>query len=125
MDAAIASSTPGREEAFFLALAKEPGHGGPVLIHLAGLLATLGGKAEIELPEGVQAGKVFRLRGKGIKGVRSAHPGDLYAHIAVETPVRLTDKQKQILRDLDQSLSDARHSPQTRSWKDRVKEFFQ
>lgn len=48
MDAAIASSTPGREEAFFLALAKEPGHGGPVLIHLAGLLATLGGKAEIE-----------------------------------------------------------------------------
>jgi molecular chaperone DnaJ len=86
---------------------------------------TLGGKAEIELPEGVQAGKVFRLRGKGIKGVRSAHPGDLYAHIAVETPVRLTDKQKQILRDLDQSLSDARHSPQTRSWKDRVKEFFQ
>ena len=43
---------------------------------------TLGGKAEIELPEGVQNGKVFRLRGKGIKGVRSAHPGDLYAHIA-------------------------------------------
>ena len=57
--------------------------------------------------------------------MRSAHPGDLYAHISVETPVRLTDKQKQILRDLDQSLSDARHSPQMRSWKDRVKEFFQ
>jgi molecular chaperone DnaJ len=86
---------------------------------------TLGGKAEIELPEGVQSGKVFRLRGKGIKGVRSAHPGDLYAHIAIETPVRLTDKQKQILRELDLSLSDAKHSPQTRSWKDRVKEFFQ
>ncbi|MGE0800759.1 MAG: molecular chaperone DnaJ [Lautropia sp.] len=86
---------------------------------------TLGGKAEIELPEGVQNGKVFRLRSKGIKGVRSAHPGDLYAHITVETPVRLTDKQKQILRELDQSLADARHSPQTRSWKDRVKEFFQ
>jgi len=48
MDAAIASSIPGREEAFFLALAKEPGRGGPVLIHLAGLLATLGGTAEIE-----------------------------------------------------------------------------
>lgn len=48
MDAAIASSIPGREEAFFLALAKEPGQGGPVLIHLAGLLATLGGPAELE-----------------------------------------------------------------------------
>ncbi len=48
MDAAIASSLPGREEAFFLALAKEPGDGGPVLAHLAGLLATLGGTAEIE-----------------------------------------------------------------------------
>ena len=87
---------------------------------------TLGGKAEIELPEGVQPGKVFRLRGKGIKGVRSSLPGDLYAHIAVETPVRLTERQKQILRELDQSLAaDSRHSPQTRSWKDRVKEFFQ
>ncbi|MDO4904604.1 MAG: molecular chaperone DnaJ [Lautropia sp.] len=86
---------------------------------------TLGGSAEIELPEGVQPGKVFRLRGKGIKGIRSASPGDLYAHITVEIPVRLTDKQKQLLRELDQSLSDAKHSPQTRSWKDRLKEFFQ
>ena len=86
---------------------------------------TLGGSAEIELPEGVQPGKVFRLRGKGIKGIRSQMPGDLYAHITVEVPVRLTDKQKQMLRELDQSLSDAKHSPQTRSWKDRLKEFFQ
>ena len=84
-----------------------------------------GGSAEIELPEGVQPGKVFRLRGKGIKGIRAQMPGDLYAHITVEVPVRLTDKQKQMLRELDQSLSDAKHSPQTRSWKDRLKEFFQ
>lgn len=86
---------------------------------------TLGGTAEIQLSEGVQPGKVFRLRGKGIKGIRSEEPGNLYAHISVEIPVRLTDKQKQMLRELDQSLSDARHSPQTRSWKDRLKEFFQ
>ncbi|MDO4637377.1 MAG: molecular chaperone DnaJ [Lautropia sp.] len=86
---------------------------------------TLGGSAEIELPEGVQPGKVFRLRNKGIKGIRSQMNGDLYAHISVEVPVRLTDKQKQMLRELEQSLSDARHSPQTRSWKDRLKEFFQ
>ena len=56
------------------------------------------------MPEGVQNGKVFRLRGKGIKGVRSGTPGDLYVHMQVETPVRLTDKQKQMLRELDQSL---------------------
>ena len=86
---------------------------------------TLNGSVEIELPEGTQSGKTFRLRGKGIKGVRSSYPGDLYAHVAIETPVRLTDKQKQLLRELDQSLLDERHSPQTRSWRDKVKEFFQ
>jgi molecular chaperone DnaJ len=86
---------------------------------------TLGGSAEIELPEGTQAGKTFRLRGKGIKGIRASYPGDLYAHISVETPVRLTDKQKTLLRELDATLKDDKHSPQTRSWKDKVKEFFQ
>jgi molecular chaperone DnaJ len=86
---------------------------------------TLGGSAEIELPEGTQAGKTFRLRGKGIKGIRASYPGDLYAHISVETPVRLTDKQKALLRELDATLKDDKHSPQTRSWKDKVKEFFQ
>jgi molecular chaperone DnaJ len=86
---------------------------------------TLGGSAEIEVPEGTQTGKTFRLRGKGIKGIRSSYPGDLYAHIHVETPVRLTEKQKVMLRDLDATLKDDKHSPQTRSWKDKVKEFFQ
>jgi len=86
---------------------------------------TLGGSAEIELPEGTQSGKTFRLRGKGIKGIRSSYPGDLYAHIAIETPVRLTEKQKALLRELDATLKDDKHSPQSRSWKDKVKEFFQ
>jgi molecular chaperone DnaJ len=86
---------------------------------------TLDGSVEIELPEGTQHGKTFRLRGKGIKGVRSSYPGDMYAHVSIETPVRLTDQQKQLLQELDQSLNDERHSPQTRSWRDKVKEFFQ
>jgi len=86
---------------------------------------TLDGKAEIELPEGTQSGKQFRLRGKGIKGLRSSYPGDLYAHIVVETPVRLTDHQKKLLRELESSLTDPKHSPQTKGWMDRVKEFFQ
>ncbi|MBV8604182.1 MAG: molecular chaperone DnaJ [Pelomonas sp.] len=87
---------------------------------------TLGGKAEIELPEGTQHGKTFRLRGKGIKGVRSSYPGDLYCHIAVETPVKLTEHQKKLLKELDKSLREGgeRHSPNAKSWTDRVKDLF-
>ena len=88
-------------------------------------IPTLGGKAEIDIPEGTQSAKQFRLRGKGIKGIRSSYPGDLYAHLMVETPVRLTDAQKDLLRQLDASLSDPKHNPKARSWMDRVKEFFQ
>ena len=87
---------------------------------------TLGGKAEIELPEGTQHGKTFRLRGKGIKGVRSSYPGDLYCHIAIETPVKLTEHQKKLFRELDESLKKGgeRHSPNAKSWTDRVKDLF-
>ena len=86
---------------------------------------TLSGRAEIELPEGTQSGKTFRLRGKGIKGIRSSYPGDMYARVVVETPVRLNERQKQLLRELDSMLKDPKHSPQTRSWMDKVKDFFQ
>jgi molecular chaperone DnaJ len=87
---------------------------------------TLGGKAEIELPEGTQHGKTFRLRGKGIKGVRSSYPGDLYCHVAVETPVKLTEHQRKLLKELDESFQrgGARHSPNTKSWTDKVKDLF-
>ncbi|MBB3196292.1 molecular chaperone DnaJ [Roseateles terrae] len=87
---------------------------------------TLGGKAEIELPEGSQHGKTFRLRGKGIKGVRSSYPGDLYCHISVETPVKLTEHQRKLLKELDKSFREGgdRHSPNAKSWTDRVKDLF-
>ncbi len=87
---------------------------------------TLGGKASINVTEGTQTGKTFRLRGKGIKGVRASYPGDLYCHIVVETPVRLTDKQKKLLREFDASLTDGgdRHSPRSKSFVDRMKGFF-
>jgi molecular chaperone DnaJ len=65
---------------------------------------TLAGKAAIDIPEGTQAAKQFRLRGKGIKGVRSSYPGDLYCHITVETPVKLTEHQRKLLKELDESL---------------------
>jgi molecular chaperone DnaJ len=87
---------------------------------------TLGGKASINVTEGTQTGKTFRLRGKGIKGVRASYPGDLYCHIVVETPVRLTDKQKKLLRELDASLADGgeKHSPRSKSFVDKMKGFF-
>lgn len=87
---------------------------------------TLSGKYEISIPEGTQSGKTFRLRGKGIKGLRATYPGDLYCHVAVETPVKLNEDQKVLLRQFEASLSDGgdRHSPQSKSWTDRVKSFF-
>jgi molecular chaperone DnaJ len=87
---------------------------------------TLGGNAEIDLPEGTQHGKTFRLRGKGIKGIRSSYPGDLYAHIAVETPVKITEHQRKLLKELDESFRKGgeRHSPNEKSWADRVKDLF-
>ena len=87
---------------------------------------TLNGKANLEVGEGTQSGKTYRLRGKGIKGVRSSYPGDLYCHVSVETPVRLTDKQKKLLREFDASLKAGgqKHSPQEKSFVDRMKGFF-
>jgi molecular chaperone DnaJ len=87
---------------------------------------SLGNKAEIELPEGTQHGKTFRLRGKGIKGLRSSYPGDLYCHISVETPVKITEHQRKLLKELDESFRNAggRHSPNSKTWTDRVKDLF-
>ena len=87
---------------------------------------TLGGKAEIDLPEGTQHGKTFRLRGKGIKGVRSSYPGDLYCHVSIETPIKLTEHQRKLLKELDESFRKAgdRHSPTAKTWSDRVKDLF-
>ena len=87
---------------------------------------TLNGNAEIELPEGTQHGKTFRLRGKGIKGVRSSYPGDLYCHVSVETPIKLTEHQRKLLKELDDAFrkSGDKHSPTTKGWTDRVKDLF-
>ena len=89
-------------------------------------IPTLAGKASFPVPEGTQTGKTFRLRGKGIKGVRSSYPGDLYCHMVVETPVRLTEHQKKLLKEFDKSLRDngERHSPATKGWFDKVKSYF-
>ena len=87
---------------------------------------TLGSEAAIDIPEGTQNGKQFRLRGKGIKGVRSSFPGDLYCHISVETPVKLTEHQRKLLKELDESLKKGgqKHSPNEGSWADKLKNLF-
>ena len=87
---------------------------------------TLSGEAAIDLPEGTQTGKQFRLRGKGIKGVRSSFPGDLYCHITVETPVKLTEHQRKLLKELDESLKKGgdKHSPSEAGWADKLKNLF-
>ncbi len=87
---------------------------------------TLNGKAAIDIPEGTQHGKQFRLRGKGIKGVRSSIAGDLYCHILVETPVKLTEHQRKLLKELDESLQKGggKHNPGKQSWADTLKRFF-
>jgi molecular chaperone DnaJ len=87
---------------------------------------TLGGKASFDVPEGTQSGKTFRLRGKGVKNVRSGVMGDLYCHVVLETPVKLSDKQRKLLQEFESSIQEGgeKHSPQSRSWMDKVKEFF-
>jgi len=89
-------------------------------------IPTLDGHAKIRVPAETQSGKVFRLRGKGIKGVRSHAHGDLMCHVVVETPVHLTERQKELLREFEaisQGDSD-RHNPRAKGWMDKVKEFF-
>jgi molecular chaperone DnaJ len=89
-------------------------------------IPTLDGYAKVKVPTGTQTGQMFRLRGKGIKGVRSSSHGDLICHVAVETPVNLTARQKELLTELD-SINEkdgGRHNPRAKSWMEKVREFF-
>ena len=89
-------------------------------------IPTLDGAAVLKIPAETQSGKIFRLRGKGIKNVRSGYYGDLHCHVVVETPVRLTDRQKDLLREFDACCKDGgdAHNPRAKSWMDKVKDFF-
>lgn len=88
-------------------------------------IPTLDGRASLKIPHGSQAGKVFRLRGKGVRNVRSHVTGDLYCHASIETPVNLSKRQKELIEELEASLREggAKHNPHTQSWLDRLKSF--
>jgi molecular chaperone DnaJ len=103
----------------------------PVSIATAALggeieIPTLDGQAKIRIPAETQTGKVFRLRGKGIKQVRGTGFGDLMCHVYVETPVNLTMRQKELLEEFEAiaSADPSRHNPQAKGWFDKVRDFF-
>ncbi|MGR9074118.1 MAG: DnaJ C-terminal domain-containing protein, partial [Gammaproteobacteria bacterium] len=87
---------------------------------------TLNGKVKLKIPPETQTGKLFRLRGKGVKPVRGTAAGDLICRVQIETPVRLSKEQKEIVQSLADALSGGgkHHSPQEHSWTDGVKSFF-
>ena len=88
---------------------------------------TLDGKVLLKIPAETQTGKLFRLRGKGVKPVRGGPVGDLLCKVQIETPVHLTKEQKALVEQLSESLSGGgkHHSPQESSWTDGVKSFFE
>jgi molecular chaperone DnaJ len=87
---------------------------------------TLDGNVSLKVPAETQSGKVFRLKGKGVRSVRSHGVGDLYCRVQVETPVKLTEHQKELLRSFEESVqSEGSHSPRARTWLDGVKQFFE
>lgn len=87
---------------------------------------TLEGKVKLKIPKETQTGKMFRLRGKGVKSVRSATIGDLMCKVVIETPVNLSGDQADLLRQLDEKMgkSSKKHSPKETGFFDGVKKFF-
>lgn len=81
-----------------------------------------GGRTRVKVPVGVQSGKQLRLRGKGMPALRAATTGDLYIELAVETPVNLSHRQKELLRQFDEEGRD--NSPETQDFFSRVKGFW-
>lgn len=88
---------------------------------------TLDGKVSLKIPTETQTGRMFRLRGKGVKSVRSHAVGDLLCKVVMETPVNLNDKQKELLREFEATLTgeSKKHSPKAEGFFDGVKKFFQ
>jgi len=87
---------------------------------------TLTGRVNLKIPAETQSGRMFRIRGKGVKPVRGGPVGDLICKVSVETPVKLSRKQKDLLNEFSSELEQggSRHSPQASSWVDGVKKFF-
>jgi molecular chaperone DnaJ len=88
---------------------------------------TLDGNVALKVPPETQSGKIFRVRGKGVRSVRTSGLGDLFCRVQVETPIHLSEAQKDKLRAFAASIDteEQRHNPRARSWFDGVKQFFE
>jgi len=89
---------------------------------------TLEGRVKLKIPPETQTDRLFKIRGKGVRTIRGTRVGDLLCRVTVETPVRLTKKQKELLEEFEKSVSsnaDQCHNPQAGSWFKRVKDFFE
>jgi len=89
-------------------------------------IPTLNGQVKLKIPSETQTGKIFRLRGKGVKSVRSHRQGDLMCKVVIETPIRLSKDQKALLKQFQDSFKSSKtdHNPKSSSWLSGVKEFF-
>lgn len=89
-------------------------------------IPTLDGEVNLKIAEGTQSGRMLRLAGKGVKGVRSRSAGDLMCRVMVETPVKLNASQKAALKQFGEQLDadQVNHSPKSNTWFDAVKRFF-
>ena len=87
---------------------------------------TLNGKVKLSIPKETQTGRRMRVKGKGIKSLRSSAVGDLYCHVVVETPVNLTDRQKELLEEFEKISTGMERSqtPRQKSFFDKVRDIF-
>lgn len=102
----------------------------PVSFSMAALggeveVPTLDGRVNLKVPEETQTGRMFRMRGKGVKGVRGGAIGDLIVKLVVETPVKLSARQKELLREFEESCGGDtnRHKPKSHGFFQGVKKF--
>ncbi len=86
---------------------------------------TLDGKVTLKIPQETQTGKMFRLRGKGVPAMRGGYKGDLFCKVLIETPVKLTKHQRELLGEFRNSMNEkpGKHSPKAKSWLAGVKSF--
>jgi len=82
-----------------------------------------GGRSRVKVPEGSQSGRQMRLRSKGMPALRSTGQGDMYIELAVETPVKLTSEQKELLRQFEDSCAKS-NNPNATGFFDKVKNFW-
>jgi molecular chaperone DnaJ len=89
-------------------------------------IPTLDGQVKLKVRAETQTGRMFRLKGKGVQSVRSHRTGDLMCRVVIETPVKLTREQRDLLKKFEQTFTpdNTEHNPRSQSWLDGVREFF-